>query len=181
MNSTVQTLEIDASAPHFSLPGTDGHSYSLSSFGETKYLGVVFLANHCPYVAAWEDRLMHIARHYAQWGVQWVAISSNDVEKFPADSLDKMRERVEEKEYPFPYLYDEDQSVARDYGATRTPEVFLFDDERHLVYHGAIDSDWEESAEMQNYLRDALTLLHSGQGVSLAETPPVGCTIKWKS
>jgi peroxiredoxin len=113
--------------------------------------------------------------------VAFVAISSNDVSKFPLDGPEKMRERAQERGYPFPYLYDEEQSVARAYGATRTPEVFVFDQERLLVYHGAIDSDWEESSGMQHYLREALNRLLSGQQIYLPETPPVGCTIKWKS
>jgi peroxiredoxin len=89
-----------------------------------------------------------------------------------------MKKRAKEKDYPFPYLYDEDQSAARSYGATRTPEVFLFDEDRTLRYHGAIDSDFEEGAGMENYLRDALHLLLIGRNPTVDETPPLGCVIK---
>lgn len=175
-------LTIGAHAPEFDLPGTDGNSYSLESFAGSRALAVIFLANHCPYVSAWEDRILAIARDFADRGAAFVGISANDVDKFPQDAPDEMRKRVEEKQYPFPYLYDEDQSVARAFGAVRTPEVFLFDGERHLRYHGAVDSDWEESATMQNYLRDALNaLLFTSQEPLQDETPVVGCTIKWKA
>lgn len=178
---TDTALTLGAKAPDFDLPATDGTTYTLDSFRDSRLLVVVFLANHCPYVSAWEDRIIDIARHFAQQGVAFVGISSNDVSKFPQDSPEEMRKRAQEKDYPFPYLYDEDQTATRAYGAVRTPEVFLFDGERRLQYHGAVDSDYEESATMQNYLRDALnTLLHSGQALLTAETPVVGCTIKWK-
>lgn len=178
--TSIRTLHLGARAPSFSLPATDGNTYSLQSFADDQHLVVIFSANHCPYVAAWEDRMVAIGHEFESRGVGFAVISSNDVEKFPQDTPEEMRKRAEEKRYPFPYLYDEDQSTARAYGATRTPEVFVFDKERALRYHGAIDSDWEESAGMQNYLRDALFRLLSGQQVTLTETPPVGCSIKWK-
>ena len=105
--------------------------------------------NHCPYVSSWEDRLIAIAREYASRGVRFAGISSNDASKQPKDSFEAMGRRVQEQSYPFPYLYDEDGRVARSFGATRTPEVFLFDADRALRYHGAIDSDWEEGPEVQ--------------------------------
>jgi peroxiredoxin len=179
--TTIRPLTIGSKAPNFELSATDGQTYALHSFSDKPSLVVVFLANHCPYVGAWEDRLIAIGREYGDRDVAFVAISSNDVSKFPLDGPEKMRERAQERGYPFPYLYDEEQSVARAYGATRTPEVFVFDQERLLVYHGAIDSDWEESSGMQHYLREALNRLLSGQQIYLPETPPVGCTIKWKS
>jgi peroxiredoxin len=178
--STIQPLALGEKAPTFELPATDGRTYSLASFRDKPFLAVVFLANHCPYVAAWEDRIIAIGNEYAHRGVAFAAISSNDASKIPQDGPDEMRKRAQEKGYPFPYLYDEDQTVARSFGATRTPEVFVFDQERLLRYHGAIDSDFEESAGMENYLREALNRLLTGQSVFLPETPPVGCTIKYR-
>lgn len=176
---TLAGLTIGDKAPAFSLPATDGNTYSLTSFADKPFLVVIFSANHCPYVGSWEDRMIAIGREYAQRGVAFVLISSNDATRIPQDSFEQMRKRAEERGYPFPYLYDEDQSVARRFGATRTPEVFLFDQDRTLVYHGAIDSDYEESAGMQSYLREALTSLLGSRPVPVSETPLVGCTIKF--
>ena len=180
MQSAIQTLELGAAAPVFDLPATDGHTYSLASFQDTPLLVIIFLANHCPYVSAWEDRIIAIGREFGQRDVAFAAISSNDAMAYPRDSFEEMRKRAEEKGYPFSYLYDEDQSVARAFGATRTPEVFVFDQERRLRYHGAVDSDYEESAGVQHYLRDALDRLVTAQEVFVAETRPVGCSMKWK-
>jgi peroxiredoxin len=166
-------------APAFDLAATDGQRYSLHSFIETPFLVVIFLANHCPYVSAWEDRIIRVAHEFAPRGFAFVAISSSDASKIPADSFEAMGRRVQERSYPFPYLYDQDQSVGRSFGATRTPEVFVFDGDRTLVYHGAVDSDFEEGADMENYLRDALHRLHTGQSVFLPETPILGCVIKY--
>ena len=181
MQNAVQTLTIGQKAPAFELPATDGRTYSRNSFKDTPFLVIVFLANHCPYVSAWEDRIVAIAQEFRRWDIAFAGISSNDAEKFPQDSFEEMRKRAEEKRYPFPYLYDEDGSVAHAFGATRTPEVFVFDQERLLRYHGAVDSDFEESSGMENYLRDALNRLRTGQTVFLPETPPLGCVIKTKS
>jgi peroxiredoxin len=181
MPQTVQALTIGAKAPAFDLRATDGQRYSLGSFAGKKLLVIIFSANHCPYVAAWEDRMIAIGREYADRGVAFAAISSSDAEQFPQDSFEEMRKRAEEKGYPFPFLYDEDQSAARSYGATRTPEVFLFDEDRTLRYHGAIDSDFEEGAGMENYLRDALHLLLIGREPMVDETPPLGCVIKLRA
>ncbi len=178
--SAAQSLLLGDKAPALGLPATDGQTYSLASFRDSPYLVVVFLANHCPYVAAWEDRLIAIGKEFGHRGVAFAAISSNDATKFPQDSFEEMGKRARERGYPFPYLYDQDQSVSRAYGATRTPEIFLFDQERLLVYHGAIDSDFEEGAGMQNYLRNALNSCLSGQRILLPETPALGCTIKFR-
>jgi peroxiredoxin len=178
---TVRPLALGQRAPSISFPATDGTTYSLDSFADKKLLVVYFLANHCPYVSAWEDRIIAIAHEYDSRGVGFVAIASNDVAAHPQDGLEENRKRAEEKGYPFPYLFDERQEAARSFGATRTPEVFLFDQERHLRYHGAVDSDFEESAGMENYLREALLRLLSGQEVFQPETPPVGCRLTLKS
>jgi len=171
-------LSLGDSAPDVSLPATDGRMYSLASFRDQDCVVMVFLANHCPYVGSWEDRLIALAREYSKRGVSFVAISSSDIATFPADSFDQMRERAEANEYPFPYLYDEGQLIARAYGATRTPEVFVFGQERTLQYHGAIDSDFDAGRDTEPYLRNALEEILAGATISLPNTPPVGCALK---
>lgn len=176
----IRTLHLGDKCPTFDLATPDGQRYSLASFKDKDVLVVIFAANHCPYVGAWEDRMVAIGNEYPSRDVAFVAISPTDVTKFPQDTPEEMAKRAETSGYPFPYLYDEDQSVARSFGASRTPEVFVFDQEHILRYHGAIDSDWEESSGMQNYLREALDRLTTGGSVYLPETPPVGCVIKYR-
>jgi peroxiredoxin len=173
-------LSLGEPAPEFSLPATDGETYSLASFADAPLLTIVFLANHCPYVSSWEERLTTLARDYADRGVRFAGVSSNDADKQPKDSFEAMGRRAAEQHYPFPYLYDEDGAVARAFGATRTPEVYLFDSDRILRYHGAIDSDWEEGEDRDEYLRNALDALLAGQSVPVAETHATGCVIKTK-
>lgn len=165
----------------FSLPATDGTTVSTEQFADRAVLGVVFWCNHCPYVKAWEDRVIAIGREFSPQGVQLLLINSNDPAAYPDDSFEAMTARAREKAYPFPYLFDESQEIARSYGATRTPEVFLFDSHRKLCYHGAPDDNYENpNAVTAHYLRDAITALLSGRAVTTAATPPKGCTIKWR-
>lgn len=165
----------------FRLPGVDGRQHALEDYADRDVLVVIFSCNHCPYVRAWEDRMVAIQRDYAPRGVQFLVISSNDPEQYPEDSFDRMKERAREKGYNFPYLYDETQEVARAYGAERTPEVFVFDRDRRLRYHGAIDDNYEDPKKVRrHYLRDALDAVLAGRDPEVAETPPVGCTIKWR-
>lgn len=171
-------LRIGDQAPDFSLPGVDGKTYSLKDF-QKKLLAVVFSCNHCPYVHAWEDRIIQIARDYADQ-VDFVLINANDPTQYPEDSFEHMKTRAQEKGYPFPYLYDESQRVPRAYGASRTPEVFLFDERRTFRYHGAVDDNTDPAAVKTHYLRDAIEALLSGQEPPVTDTPPVGCTIKWR-
>jgi peroxiredoxin len=165
----------------FTLPGVDDKELSLSDFADAEVLAVIFSCNHCPYVLAWEDRMIQIQADYADRGVKFVAINSNDVTKYPKDSFPNMKVHAQEKGFNFPYLFDESQEVPTAYGATRTPEVFLFDKSGSLQYHGAIDDNYDNpSAVKANYLRDALDAILAGKTPPVQETPPVGCTIKWK-
>lgn len=165
----------------FSLPGVDGEEYALEDFEDRTALVVIFSCNHCPYVQAWEDRMVQIQEDYADRGAQLVAINANDAQKYPSDSFEAMKQRAQEKNFNFPYLYDETQGVARAYGAERTPEVFLFDSDRVLRYHGAIDDNYDNPEFVQNaYLREALDAILDGEEPAVAKTPPVGCTVKWK-
>jgi peroxiredoxin len=164
-------------APAFELPGVDGREHALSDYHEQP-VAVVFSCCHCPYVIAWEDRINDVARDYAgRAGL--VAINSNA--GYLGDSFDDMKERSREKGFAFPFLYDETQEVARAYQAARTPEVFVFDAGHRLVYHGAPDSDHGDPSGAAPYLRRALDATLSGTEPDVVETPPVGCTIKWRS
>lgn len=173
MTATARRLLIGDHAPDFHLSGPDGQTYSLASFHDQPFLVIIFSSNHCPYVAAWEDRVVAIGQEFGSRGVAFLAVSAGD-------SAAETQQRAAEKGYPFPYLADQDQAMARAYGATRTPEVFAFDRNRTLRYHGAVDSDFEESSGMENYLRDALHTLLNAQQVMQSETPLVGCTIKYR-
>jgi len=174
------TLVIGSYAPEFSLLGTDGTNYSLSSFSEKKALIAVFSCNHCPYVQAYEERIKQIQNDYSE-STQVVCINSNDDIKYPDDSFEEMVKRASEKKFNFPYLRDSDQSIAKAYGATHTPEIFLFDAERKLVFHGKVDDNWQdENSVRSKYLRNALDELLAGKPISVPETFTIGCTIKWK-
>jgi peroxiredoxin len=165
----------------FELPGVDGKTYSLSALAKGKEAtAVVFMCNHCPYVLAWLDRLIAVAEDYAGKGVAFAGINANDPAKYPADSFEKMQELAKERGLPFPYLHDKPQKVATAYGAERTPEIFLFDGDLKLRYHGAPDDNYDETQASVPYLRNALDAVLAGQAPPIAETPPVGCTIKWK-
>ncbi len=166
----------------FTLPATDGQTYTASAVLKiAQALIVTFTCNHCPYAQAWEDRLNQIIHDYDPRGVHMLAISSNDVRAYPADSFEKMAERAGQKRFVFPYLFDETQQVARAYGAERTPELFIFDASGILRYHGAPDDNYDdEQAITHHYAREALDALLAGQTVQIPETPPVGCTMKWK-
>ncbi len=167
-------------APEFTLPGVDGRDHSLDDYRDAPILALVQSCNHCPYVQAWEGRLIAIQRDYADRGLRVVAISSNDVASHPEDSLEQMQRRAREQGFTFDYVYDESQEIARTLGSERTPEVFLYDGDRRLVYHGAIDDNRDETVVTQRYLRDALDAVLAGQAPAVADTPPVGCTVKWR-
>jgi peroxiredoxin len=171
---------IGAEAPQFDLPGVDGQNHSLDSYADADALVLVQSCNLCPYVQAWEGRLSAIASDYAGRGVRVVAVNSNDAGSHPDDSFEEMQQRSREQGFTFDYLYDEPQAVARALGAERTPEVFVYDGDGRLRYHGAIDDNRDETGVSQQYLRDALDAVLAGQDPPLAETPPVGCTVKWR-
>ncbi|HUK94267.1 MAG TPA: thioredoxin family protein [Gaiellaceae bacterium] len=174
------TMALGMEAPAFDLPGVDGENHSLGSYGDAEVLVLVQSCNHCPWVQAWEGRLSAIARDYSERGVRVVAVSSNDVESHPEDSFDEMQARSVAQGFAFDYLYDEPQSLAHALGSERTPEVFVFDRDRRLAYHGAIDDNRDETAVGQHYLRDVLDAVLAGQEPAVRETPAVGCSVKWK-
>lgn len=171
---------LGAEAPQFDLPGVDGQSHSLNSYADSDVLVLVQSCNHCPYVQAWEGRLSAIASDYADRGVRVVAVNSNDARAHPDDSFEEMEKRSRAQSFTFDYLYDEPQAVAEALGAERTPEVFVYDHDRRLRYHGAIDDNRDEAGVSQQYLRDALDALLAGDEPAVADTPAVGCTVKWR-
>ena len=174
------TIALATEAPTFDLPGVDGRQHSLGDYENRPALAVVWSCNHCPYVQAWEGRMIELQREFGDRGFGLVAINSNDADAYPEDSFEAMQARAEEQGFNFDYLYDEDQSVLNAYGAERTPEVFLFDNERRLVYHGAIDDSRDEDEVSERYLRDAIEAVLAGEWPAVDETPAVGCSVKRK-
>ena len=169
-----------ATAHDFALPDTEGRVHRLSELTATGPVVVVFTCNHCPYALAWHERLADVAHDYGPRGVRTLFVNPNDGERYPADSLDAMRERVAEEGWSVPYLHDETQHVARAYGARTTPDVFVIDGEMHVRYRGAPDEDYEDPAANALWLREALDDVLSGVELRRPETTPVGCSIKWK-
>lgn len=182
-----KTLHVNDPLPRFqNLPGTDGKRYSDNNFADKNILVVVFSCNHCPYVQAYEDRMIAVQRDYNARGVQLVAINSNETKNYPEDNFDEMVRRAKKKGFNFPYLRDEDQSVAEAFGATHTPQFFVFsaeggDKSRKLRYSGKMDDNYQNpQAVKENYLRDALDALLNEKEVNVPETHSIGCTIKWR-
>jgi peroxiredoxin len=172
-------MTIGDHAPSFALPDTEG---TLHEPGEAPATVVVFTCNHCPYALAWHERIVAVARDYAGRGVRVLAVNPNDAEKYPRDSLQAMRARVERGEFDgVPYLRDESQDVAHAYGAKTTPDVFVLDAGGLLRYRGAPDADHDDPAQGAAFLRGALEEVLNGRDPDPAETPPVGCSIKWKT
>jgi peroxiredoxin len=170
---------IGEQAPSFALPDTSGALLTPSGAPATV---VVFTCNHCPYALAWHERLIAVAREYADSGVRMLAINPNDAARYPRDSTEAMRARVEDGEFDgVPYLRDESQEVARAYDARTTPDVFVLDAGCVLRYRGAPDSDYERPSENASWLRAALDSVLSGRTPDPAETAPVGCSIKWRA
>ena len=174
------SLHIGDPAPDFALPGVDGRTYDTHAFSDKLILVVIFSCNHCPYVQAYEDRLIALQRDYADRGVQLVAINSNDELAYPEDNLSNMTARAQAKGFNFPYLRDVSQHVAMAYGATHTPQLFVFNRARRLSYTGKIDDNWRDSHGVsRHFLRETLEALLQGELPAIATTHAIGCTIKW--
>lgn len=180
-NSGPQTLKLGAAMPKFTdLPGVDGRKYSSDSFSAAPVLVVVFTCNHCPYAQAYEDRLVALGREYIPKGVAFIAINPNDVKGYPDDDMAHMKERAAKKGFPFPYVRDDSQAVARAFGAVCTPHIFVFDQSRRLAYEGRIDDNWRDAAGVRSHdLRNALDDLLAGRPVRVPQANPMGCSIKW--
>jgi peroxiredoxin len=172
--------EIGAAAPALELPDTRGELTRLPEAGEAPATVVVWTCNHCPYALAWHERIVDAARDYADRGVPFLAVNSNDAGRYPADSPEAMRERFEREQWPFPYLWDESQEAARAWDAKVTPHVFVLDRDLRLRYEGAPDADHHDPSQGAAWLRAALDAVLAGSEPELAQTEPVGCSIKWK-
>jgi peroxiredoxin len=166
--------------PPFTLPDTEGAEHSSPLDEAPAATVLVVTCMHCPYVIAWNPRLRAVAEEYAPRGVRFLGIHSNDASRYPADSMEHMRRFVREQGWPYPYLHDEDQSVARALGAEVTPHVFVFDGDQRLVYRGAPDADHQTPSENAAWLREALDAVLDGREVERAETRARGCSVKWR-
>lgn len=175
-------LTIGSRMISFKLKNVDGKVLNAEELSKGKQATVIiFSCNHCPYVQAWEDRMVQLGKTYGSRGAAFALVNANDPVKYTEDSYPEMIKRAKSKGYPFPYLHDADQSVAKAYGATRTPEVFLFDAQGTLQYHGRVDDHYEDPKQVKSQdLKDALEAVLAGRTPAIVETPVVGCTVKWK-
>ena len=183
MTNTESTMAaLGMAAPDFALPGPGGRTVVLGDFADAPGLLVVFMCNHCPFVKHIREELTRSAKRYQGQGLAVVAISSNDVEAFPQDGPEAMAREVDEFGYTFPYLFDETQSVAKAYKAACTPDFFLFDAERRLVYRGQFDGSrpGNDVPVTGADLGAAVEALLEGESISSDQRPSIGCNIKWK-
>ncbi|HSX37931.1 MAG TPA: thioredoxin family protein [Chlamydiales bacterium] len=175
------TLDIGDRAIDFSLPATDGKTYSLKDFSSAKVLVIFFTCNHCPFVLGSDEITRKTADHFRLKGVTFVAINSNSKHTYEEDSFEHMVVRMEKHKFPWIYLRDESQEVARKYGALRTPHFFVFDQQRKLVYTGrGIDSPRDSSKMKVNDLERTLNELLLDKPISIPKTNPIGCNVKWE-
>jgi thiol-disulfide isomerase/thioredoxin len=177
-------LPLGTIAPSFSLPDTvSGKTMSLDELKANKATVVMFICNHCPYVKHVQTQLVQLAQEYQPKEISFIAISSNDAENYPEDAPDKMKEDAERLGYPFPYLYDETQEVAKAYKAACTPDFYIFDDTLKCVYRGQLDASrpGNQIPVTGQDLRNALDNLLNGQPLDPEQKPSMGCNIKWKN
>jgi len=174
-------VPLGSAAKDFNLPGTDGVDYSLKSFKDAKVLVVVFMCNHCPYVQAVLGRLIDLQNATRERGVQFVGINSNDAVRYPDDSMENMKKIARQKNFSFPYLFDESQETARAYDAVCTPDIFVYEEERTLLYRGRIDDNWQDASKVtQRDLQRVIDRILAGKEVFSEQIPSMGCSIKWK-
>ena len=175
-------LPLGTPAPDFRLPDLEGKGVALADFADAPALLVMFICNHCPFVQHVRDELARFGREYQEKGLAIVAISSNDVDSHPQDGPDGMQEEAEQAGYTFPYLFDEDQEAAKAYRAACTPDFFLFDSDRQLIYRGQLDDSrpGNDIPVTGQDLRGAADAVLAGQLVPADQKPSIGCNIKWK-
>jgi len=175
-------LPLGTVAPDFDLPNVDGRMVDYAAAAGAKGTVVMFICNHCPFVKHVADALTRLGHEYLPRGIGFAAISSNDVSSHPADSPEQMVAEADERGYPFPYLYDESQDVAKAYRAACTPDFYVFDTQRRLVYRGQLDASRpsNEVPVTGKDLRGALEALLAGKSPVAGQVPSLGCNIKWK-
>lgn len=175
------TLQIGDQAPDFTLKGTDGEFHALKDFADSKILVVFFTCNHCPFVINSNELTRATAQEFSDQGVSFVGINSNSAQTNEGDSYENMVKEMEEHQFPWPYLHDESQEVAKAYGALRTPHFYVFDEDRKLIYTGrAVDSPREPEKVRENNLEEALLEKLAGKEISTPLTNPIGCNVKWE-
>ncbi len=179
LGSRIIPFDLPVANPDCDDKGNDRRS--LSSYSDARAIVIVFMCNHCPFVVHVRSELVRMANDYRESGVQFIGINSNDAQRYPADSFSRMKEEARTYAFPFPYLYDESQVVAREYGAVCTPDIFVYDSNRELRYHGRID-ETRPGGEPANGsdLREALDQLIATGAVEREQIPSIGCNIKWK-
>jgi len=176
-----QTIAAGSACPDFDLPAVEGGRFRRDDFQHKKVLVVMFICRHCPYVIAVEDRIIELRRQFEESGVQFLGICSNDANDYPDDAPEQLAARAREKDYGFPYLVDESQQVARRFDAVCTPDIYVYDEQRRLAYHGRIDDSWkDEDLVTQRELEAALQSLIEGRNPLPEQHPSMGCSIKWK-
>ena len=175
------TDELGNPCPDFNLPATTGKNYSRSDFSLGNPFVILFICNHCPYVKAIEDRLIQLGQDLKRLDIPMVAICSNDALNYPDDSFAALKKRAEDKHYPFPYLHDESQSVAKSFGAVCTPDFFVYNRKSELAYRGRLDDSWKDANKVtRRELWDAVQSLLVTDEFPKSQTPSMGCSIKWK-
>jgi len=176
------TIGNRAPAADVKMKSVDGRKLSITEVAGAKGTLVIFSCNHCPWVKAWEDRIAELGNAYQAKGFGVIVVNPNDTAAYPEDSFQVIQERAKARGFQFPYVVDAMSGVARAFGATRTPEAFLFDASGVLVYHGAIDDNAEDAAKVtKHFLRDALDAVAVGTKPAVAETKAIGCSIKFRS
>lgn len=179
-STTLLGYKVGDKAADFELKDISGEMVSMADFKNVEGYIVVFTCNHCPFAVLYEDRIIELQKNYGK-EFPVIAIQPNDVEAYPSDSYDKMKERAKEKGFNFNYVWDENQEVAKRFGATRTPHFFLLDKNKVVRYIGALDDNPRDpKAVKKTYIEDAIKSIKEGQDVSTTETKAIGCTIKWK-
>lgn len=175
------TLSLGSKAPDFTLKGTDGKTHSLKDFNKADVLVIFFTCNHCPFVINSDEITRKTVEKFKSKGVAFVGINSNSPNLYPEDSFDHMVERMNKHKFPWVYLYDATQEIAKKYGALRTPHFYVFDKSRHLIYTGrGVDSPRDISKMTVNDLENALDEHLAGKPISKPLTNPIGCNVKWE-
>jgi len=180
LESDMETLKLGEEAKDFTLPGTDDKKHALQDIAKAKTNVIMFMCNHCPYVKGIKNRINRLRDKYSKEGLVIIGINSNDAENYPEDSFESMKKFQKEFHIDF-YLYDETQDVARAYGATCTPDIFLFDEKLKLKYHGRIDNGYMDEANATEHDLDiAISKTIKKEDIKFEQRPSMGCSIKWK-